>query len=53
MGLEMSSLQYDSKGADKNVSRSNILGPLGDYLSDTENWVSFERAMFENYSFKY
>jgi len=34
------------------VSESDILGPI-DYLSDFENLVSFERAVFEDYSFKY
>ena len=34
------------------VSESDMLGPI-DYLSDIENLVSFERAMFEDYSFKY
>jgi len=34
------------------VSESDILGPI-DYLSDNENLVSFERAMFEDYSFKH
>jgi len=34
------------------VSKSDILGPI-DYLSDIENLVSFERAMFEDYGFKY
>jgi len=34
------------------VSESDILGRL-DYLSDIKNLVSFERAMFEDYSFKY
>ena len=34
------------------VSESDILGPI-DYLSDIENLVSFERAMFEDYSFKH
>jgi len=31
---------------------SVILDPI-DYLSDIENLVSFERAMFEDYGFKY
>jgi len=30
----------------------DILGPI-DYLSDIENLVSFERAMFEDYIFKH
>jgi len=34
------------------VSESDTLGPI-DYFSDIENLVSFERAMFEDYSFKY
>jgi len=34
------------------VSESDILGPI-DYFSDMENLVSFERAMFADYSFKY
>jgi len=34
------------------VSKSDILGPI-DYLSDIENLVSFERAMFEDSSFKH
>ena len=34
------------------VSESDILGPI-DYFRDIENLVSFERAMFENYSFKH
>ena len=34
------------------MSKSDILGPI-DYLSDIENLVSFERAMFEDYGFKY
>jgi len=34
------------------VSKSDIWGPI-DHLSDIENLVSFERAMFEDYSFKY
>ena len=34
------------------VSESDILGPIA-YLSDIEILVSFERAMFEEYSFKY
>ena len=29
-----------------------ILGPI-DYFSESENLVSFERAMFVNYSYKY
>jgi len=33
------------------VSESDILGPI-DYLSDIENLVSFESAMFKDYSFK-
>jgi len=33
------------------VSESDI-GPI-EYLSDIENLVSFERAMFEDYSFKH
>jgi len=36
----------------KYVSETDILGPI-DYLSDIENLVSFERAMFEDYSFKH
>jgi len=32
------------------VSESDILG-LNDYLSDIENLVSFEWAMFDDYSF--
>ena len=34
------------------VSKSDILGPI-DYLSDIENFVSFERAMFIDKGFKY
>ena len=34
------------------VSESDILGPIDDF-SDIENLASFERAMFEDYSFKY
>jgi len=34
------------------VSESVIFGPI-DYLSDIENLVLFERAMFADYSFKY
>jgi len=34
------------------VSESDILGPI-DFLSDIENLVSFESAMFEDYSFKH
>jgi len=34
------------------VSKSEILGPI-DYVSDIENVVSFERAMFEDYGCKY
>jgi len=34
------------------LSESDILGPI-DFLSDIENLVSFERAMFKDYSFKY
>ena len=34
------------------VSESDILGPI-DYFGDNESIVSFERAMFEDYSFKY
>ena len=34
-----------------NVYESVILGPKG-YFSDIEKLVSFERAMFEDYSFK-
>ena len=34
------------------VSGSDTLVP-NDYFSDTENVLSFERAMFEDYSFKY
>jgi len=34
------------------MSKSEILGPI-DYLSDIENLVSNERAMLEDYSFKY
>jgi len=34
------------------VSKSDILGPI-DYLRDIENLVSLERAMFEDYGFKY
>jgi len=37
---------------DKYVSKSDIFGPI-DYLSDIENLVSFEWAMFEDYGFKY
>jgi len=35
-----------------NVSESDILGPI-DFFSDIENLVSFERALFVEYSFKY
>jgi len=35
-----------------NVSESDILG-LIDFLSDIENLGSFEKAMFEDYSFKH
>jgi len=34
------------------VSESDIFGPIA-FLSDIEILVSFERAMFEEYSFKY
>ena len=34
------------------MSKSDILGPIA-YLSDIEILVSFKRAMFEEYSFKY
>jgi len=34
------------------VSESDILGPISN-LSDIEILVSFERAMFEEYSFNY
>jgi len=34
------------------VSESDILGPI-DYYSNIENLVSLERALFEDYSFKY
>jgi len=34
-----------------NVSESDILGPT-DYFSDIENLVSFERAMFADYSLR-
>jgi len=34
------------------VSKSDILGPIA-YFSDIEKVVSFERAMFEDYNFKY
>ena len=34
------------------MSKSDILCPI-DYLADIENLVSFERAMFEDYGFKY
>jgi len=34
------------------VSKSDIVGPI-DYLSDIENLVLFEGAMFEEYVFKY
>jgi len=34
------------------MSESDILGPIA-YLSDIEILVSFKRAMFEEYSFKY
>ena len=34
------------------MSESDILGPI-DYLSDIKNLVSFERAVFEDYSFKH
>ena len=34
------------------VSKYEVLGPT-DYLSDIENLVSLERAMFADYSFKY
>jgi len=34
------------------VFESDILGP-SDYFSDIANLVSFERAMFEDYSVKY
>ena len=33
------------------MSESDILGPY-DYVSDIENIVSFERAMFADYIFK-
>jgi len=33
------------------VSESEILGPI-DHFSDIENLVSFERAMFKDFSFK-
>jgi len=35
-----------------NVSESDILG-LIDYFSDIDNLVSFEKAMFAAYNFKY
>ena len=35
-----------------NVMKSDILSTI-DYLSDVENLVSFERAMFECNSYKY
>jgi len=34
------------------VSESDILGPI-DYFNDIDNLVSFERAMFADYNFKY
>ena len=34
------------------VSESDILGPIA-YFSDIEKLVTFERAMFEDYNFKY
>jgi len=34
------------------VSKSEMLGPI-DYLSDIQNFVSLERAMFADYSLKY
>jgi len=34
------------------VYESDILSPI-DYFSDIENLVSFERAMFVDYNFKY
>ena len=34
------------------MSESDILGPI-DYLSDIEKLVSFEMAMFKDYSFKH
>jgi len=33
------------------VSESDSLDPI-DYINDIENWVSFERAMVQDYSFK-
>jgi len=38
-----------SLSRDQYLSDFDILGPT-DYLSDIENW--FERAMFENFSYK-
>ena len=35
-----------------NVSESDMLGPI-EFLSDIKNLVPLERAMFEDYSFKY
>jgi len=34
------------------VSESEMFGPI-DYLCNIENLVSFEKTMFENYSFKH
>jgi len=34
------------------MSESDFFGPI-DYLSDMENLISFEWAMYEDYSFKY
>ena len=34
------------------MSESDILGPI-DYFSDIEILVSFEKALFADYSFKY
>jgi len=45
------SLKRCKSREEKCVSESNILRPI-DYFSNTVNFVSFERAMFANYSLK-
>ena len=52
MKKTLTSFIAENIGFFKYVSKSDILGPNA-YLSDIENLVSFERAMFEDYSFKY
>ena len=51
--LEFTRIQFHGRHfLIKYVSKSDILGPI-DYLSDIENLVSLERAMFKDYGFKY